>query len=71
MVMAVNIICVHLLCSVYDVIGLYNIVYITLNTLSLVASRGGGGSTPPDPNSEVLTTLSRIPSSVENTCVAI
>jgi hypothetical protein len=39
-----------------------------------VAYRGGclGGSTPPPPrNSKVLTELSRIPSSVENTSVTV
>jgi hypothetical protein len=58
MVMAVNIICVNLLCSVYDVIGLYNTVRIKLNTLSVV------GKPAPEIPKFVLTTLSRIPSSV-------
>ena len=38
MVLVVNIICVHLVCSVYDVIGLYITVYVKLNTPSVGAT---------------------------------
>jgi predicted membrane protein len=42
------------------------------NLVATVAYRGGGGGfkLPPLRNSEILAKLSRIPSSVENTCVA-
>jgi len=37
-VLAVSIICVHLVCIVYDVIGLHSTVYVKLNTLSVDAT---------------------------------
>jgi hypothetical protein len=43
-------------------------LYVRVLTTA-VAYRGVGGFKPPSPNSEVLTNLSRNPSSVENTSV--
>jgi hypothetical protein len=51
-----------------EVIALYNCS--TIHTAGQWRTEGGGGSHPPTPrNSEVLTKLSRIPSSVENTSI--
>ena len=64
--------------KLYDLYSSPNIIQVIISSMrwagqaarmGAVAYRGEGGVKPPPRNSEVLTKLSRIPSSVENTSV--
>jgi hypothetical protein len=62
---------VSIIVNILLIVGIEKVCEATVTLLRSGIPSGGvlGGSTPPPRNSEVLTRLSRIPSSVENTSV--